>query len=144
MVSGILLRALRRDILRYNEIEIEDAQEEFGWKLVHGDVFRSPYNRMLFSVLIGNGAQLLCMSGMTIGLILRNVDSVVFAALGFLSPSNRGALATTMVVIYVLFGFVAGYVSARIYKMCGGQAWRQNLIMTAMLVPGYASAIASS
>ena len=27
--------------LRYNQIDSgEDAQEEFGWKLVHGDVFR--------------------------------------------------------------------------------------------------------
>jgi hypothetical protein len=28
---------------RYNQIDSgEDAQEEFGWKLVHGDVFRPP------------------------------------------------------------------------------------------------------
>ena len=28
-------------LLRYNQIDSgEDAQEEFGWKLVHGDVFR--------------------------------------------------------------------------------------------------------
>ena len=28
-------------VLRYNQIDSgEDAQEEFGWKLVHGDVFR--------------------------------------------------------------------------------------------------------
>ena len=28
-------------VFRYNQIDSgEDAQEEFGWKLVHGDVFR--------------------------------------------------------------------------------------------------------
>ncbi len=37
----ILLRTLHKDIARYNQIDSgEDAQEEFGWKLVHGDVFR--------------------------------------------------------------------------------------------------------
>lgn len=43
----ILLRTLHKDIARYNQIDSgEDAQEEFGWKLVHGDVFR--YNFMAF------------------------------------------------------------------------------------------------
>ena len=30
-------------VFRYNQIDSgEDAQEEFGWKLVHGDIFRPP------------------------------------------------------------------------------------------------------
>ncbi|CAG8694350.1 1184_t:CDS:2, partial [Acaulospora morrowiae] len=38
MVAMILLRALHKDISRYNQIEAqEDVQEDFGWKLVHGD-----------------------------------------------------------------------------------------------------------
>lgn len=41
-----------------------------------------------------------------------------------------------IIVSYVLFGGFAGYVSARIYKMCGGQAWRQNVLLTSFLVPG--------
>jgi transmembrane 9 superfamily protein 2/4 len=37
MVSIILIRALHKDISRYNAIEPqEDLSEEFGWKLVHG------------------------------------------------------------------------------------------------------------
>lgn len=32
--------------------------EESGWKLVHGDVFRSPQNLVLLSALVGTGAQL--------------------------------------------------------------------------------------
>ena len=67
IVFGILLRALKRDISRYNEIEVEDQQEEFGWKMIHGDVFRSPSNRMILSVLVGNGAQILLMASLTIG-----------------------------------------------------------------------------
>lgn len=133
MVSGILINTLPRDISRYNDIDIEDTHEEFGWKLVHGDVFRSPHNRMLLSVLVGNGAQILLMSAVT---IRKRPLTPVFAALGLLSPSHRGSLATVIIVLYVFFGCIAGYVSARIYKMCGGKAWQQNVIMTAMLVPG--------
>ena len=36
-------------------------QEDFGWKLVHGDVFRPPTHPMLLSVFLGAGAQFMCM-----------------------------------------------------------------------------------
>ncbi|KAM1223925.1 hypothetical protein ACFX2G_043853 [Malus domestica] len=40
MVAMIMLRTLYRDISKYNELETqEEAQEEPGWKLIHGDVF---------------------------------------------------------------------------------------------------------
>jgi len=42
------------DVFSYSQ---EDAQEEFGWKLVHGDVFRAPSKAMLLSVFIGVGTQ---------------------------------------------------------------------------------------
>jgi hypothetical protein len=45
----------------------EDVQEDWGWKLVHGEVFRTPSNPLLLSVLIGNGAQLCAMVGVTLG-----------------------------------------------------------------------------
>jgi transmembrane 9 superfamily protein 2/4 len=43
MVAMVLLRALRTDIAQYNDAAaLEEAKEESGWKLVHGDVFRPP------------------------------------------------------------------------------------------------------
>lgn len=67
MVAMILLRTLHKDIARYNQIDSgEDAQEEFGWKLVHGDVFRPPRKGMLLAVLLGSGTQILCMAGITL------------------------------------------------------------------------------
>jgi transmembrane 9 superfamily protein 2/4 len=39
------------------------------------------------------------------------------AVLGFLSPANRGALLTSILVLYALMGIQAGYISARLYKM---------------------------
>ncbi|RKP06697.1 hypothetical protein THASP1DRAFT_31496 [Thamnocephalis sphaerospora] len=132
MVAMILLRALHKDIARYNvDEEQEDIQEDFGWKLVHGDVFRTPPHAMLLSALVGNGTQLLCMACVTL----------VFAVLGFLSPSNRGALVTMIVTFYMLFGCVAGYVSARLYKMFGGEEWRKSILVTAFLFPGAVFAV---
>ncbi|XP_059082193.1 transmembrane 9 superfamily member 2-like [Tigriopus californicus] len=127
MVAMILLRTLHKDIARYNQIDSgEDAQEEFGWKLVHGDVFRPPRKGMLLSVFLGSGAQILAMSGITL----------IFACLGFLSPANRGSLMTCALVLYVCLGTPAGYVSARIYKSFGGEKWKSNVLLTSMLCPG--------
>ncbi|KAG0175312.1 hypothetical protein DFQ28_001841 [Apophysomyces sp. BC1034] len=127
MVAMIMLRALHKDISRYNAVDAqEDVQEDYGWKLVHGDVFRPPVRSILLSVLVGSGAQLVAMTGLTL----------VFAVLGFLSPSNRGALATVMVIFFMIFSCIAGYVSARIYKMNGGEAWKVNMLLTATVFPG--------
>ncbi|VDN42779.1 unnamed protein product [Gongylonema pulchrum] len=64
----ILLRTLHRDIARYNQLDNEeDAQEEFGWKLVHGDVFRPPRHAMFLSVFVGSGCQVLFMVAITLG-----------------------------------------------------------------------------
>lgn len=56
VVAMIMFKTLRKDISSYNEMQtLEEAQEESGWKLVHGDVFRPPATSpMLLSVLAGN------------------------------------------------------------------------------------------
>ena len=89
-------------------------------------MFRPPNNSNLLCVLLGNGAQVLLMTLVTL----------VFAALGFLSPSSRGSLTTVMLVFYFLFASVAGYTSARLYKMFGEKSWRQNVLLTSFLLPG--------
>lgn len=45
----------------------EDVQEDWGWKLVHGEVFRTPNNPLVLSAFVGNGAQLSAMVGVTLG-----------------------------------------------------------------------------
>ncbi|KAK6914757.1 Nonaspanin (TM9SF) [Dillenia turbinata] len=48
MVAMIMMRTLYRDISNHNQLDTQDeAQEETGWKLVHGDVFRPPMNSSL-------------------------------------------------------------------------------------------------
>ena len=138
-VWAILMRALKRDFARYNRLdafslddfstsaaEEEGVQEDSGWKLVHGDVFRPPKNPLLLSIFLGNGAQLFFMTGITI----------IFALFGFLSPSNRGSLGTAMIMLYTIFGFVGGYISARVYKTFGGEAWKRNIVLTPVMIPG--------
>ncbi len=74
---------------------------------VHGDVFRAPQRPGLLSVYVGTGVQLIGMALVT----------MVFAALGFLSPANRGGLMTAMLLLFVFMGVVGGYASARLYKV---------------------------
>ena len=65
------------------EDEKAEERDESGWKLVHADVFRPPASfPMMFCVLVGTGVQLFLMA----------VITIIFAAVGFLSPANRGSL----------------------------------------------------
>ena len=45
----------------------EEALEESGWKLVHGDVFRPPIYRRLLVALTGAGIQILFSTFIVIG-----------------------------------------------------------------------------
>lgn len=125
-VGMIILRTLRQDLARYNSLLDEDEEEETGWKLVHGDVFRTPVRAGLLSVLVGTGCQL----------IAAVLIMLLFACLGFLSPANRGGLMTALLLLFVCLGVVAGYNATRIYKMFGLTEWKQNTIHTALLFPG--------
>lgn len=154
MVSTILVRTLKKDIARYNRLDqfaledfgetgdADDTADDSGWKLVHGDVFRPPTNPLLLSVMLGNGAQLFAMTALTIGEATRHgheilllTIAIVFALLGFLSPSNRGALGTVIIIFYTLFGFLGGYTSARIYKFFHGESWKLCFFYTPVALP---------
>ncbi|KAL5698971.1 Transmembrane 9 superfamily member 8 [Ranunculus cassubicifolius] len=126
MVAMIMLRTLYRDISKYNQLETqEEAQEETGWKLVHGDVFRPPTHSDYLCVYVGTGVQFF-------GMIL---VTMIFAVLGFLSPSNRGGLMTAMLLLWVFMGLFAGYSSARLYKMFKGAEWKKLTLRTAFMFP---------
>lgn len=126
VLAVIIIRTLRRDIAKYNqEEELEEALEESGWKLVHGDVLRPPHYHMLLSAFVGTGVQLIAMASILI----------VFAMLGMLSPASRGALLTAAVFIYVFMGIVAGYFSGRLYKTLKGMHWKRAALMTSLLYP---------
>eukprot|EP00004_Rigifila_ramosa_P004635 TRINITY_DN15117_c0_g1_i1.p1 TRINITY_DN15117_c0_g1~~TRINITY_DN15117_c0_g1_i1.p1 ORF type:complete len:625 (-),score=159.52 TRINITY_DN15117_c0_g1_i1:31-1905(-) len=127
MIAMIMMRTLHHDLARYNRPEtLEEQQEETGWKLVHGDVFRPPVMPMLLAVSLGSGMQVISMV----------IVTLFFAILGFLSPANRGGLLSVMVLMYVFMGSVAGYTTARAYKMFGFTSWKRMMLMSAMFYPG--------
>ncbi len=59
IVSMILMRTLRKDYARYNEKDIDDMErdlgDEYGWKQVHGDVFRAPPFATFLASFVGSG-----------------------------------------------------------------------------------------
>ena len=127
VVGMIVMRTVHKDISAYNDKQsIEEAQEESGWKLVHGDVFRPPrFSPMILSVMVGTGLQLLAMTCITL----------VCALAGLMSPAHRGTLLTTICMFFVFMGSFAGYYSARIYKLFHGKEWKRNTLMTALFYP---------
>jgi transmembrane 9 superfamily protein 2/4 len=129
-VALVLVRTLRKDIAYYNEqIDLGgDADDEGGWKLMHGDVFRPPKTlAKVLCVAVGTGIQILMVVLLTIGISVS----------GILPPmGKKGQLLTAALTFYVLMGGVAGYWSARLFKLYDLQGWKLNTILTAVGLPG--------
>jgi len=134
IVVIIMIRTLRKDIALYNEIDLgeDDGQEEAGWKLVHGDVFRPPSTSpLLLSVAVGTGAQIGTAGALT----------MLLALLKIINPMDKGAMLTAIIFLYVLSGSVAGFVSSRIYKFCDAKAWKRNTVVTAIAFPSFLTSV---
>lgn len=123
----IMLRIVKNDFTRYMNADEEDlGEEETGWKLVHGDVFRMPAFTNLMCALVGTGAQLFVMSVALLGMAL----------LGLFAPTRRGAIVTACIVLYSVSAGVGGYLSARLYRQLGGDKWVLNILLTSVTFPG--------
>ncbi|KAJ1883584.1 hypothetical protein H4R99_000456 [Coemansia sp. RSA 1722] len=126
IVSVIVMRMLNRDLAVFNEEEFrDDIEETSGWKLLHADVFRAPRYGGLLAPLLGT----------TVQVMYTFIATVALGMLGILSPSYRGGLLTTAIVLFLVLGCVAGYYSAHLYRTWGGGNWFKNSLMTATLVP---------
>lgn len=66
------------------------------------------------------------------------IYTLIFSLFGFLSPQNRGAILTSMILLFVFLGVFSGYYSARFYKMFDGEKWLKNALLTAFIYPGIA------
>ncbi|CAH8368372.1 unnamed protein product [Eruca vesicaria subsp. sativa] len=135
IVLVIFLRTVRRDLTRYEELDKEAQaqmnEELSGWKLVVGDVFRAPSNPSLLCVMVGDGVQILGMA----------VVTILFAALGFMSPASRGTLITGMLFFYMILGIAAGYVAVRLWRTIGcgeHRGWMSVAWKAACFFPGIA------
>nr|XP_010928520.1 transmembrane 9 superfamily member 11 [Elaeis guineensis] len=134
-LAVILLRTVRRDLTRYEELNKEAQaqmnEELSGWKLVVGDVFRAPDNPTLLCAMVGDGLQILGTA----------VVTILFAALGFMSPASRGTLITGMLFFYAVLGTLGGYGAVRLWKTlrCGDHSgWMSVSWRVACFFPGIA------
>jgi len=122
----ILLRVLKNDFSRYMEIDDQAMdEEESGWKLIHGDVFRFPEYPVFFCAAVGTGIQL----------IIASMSLFVLALLGIVSTTKRGSILAAVIVLYCLTSVIGGYWSSRMYRQMGGKLWVRNSFVTALLFP---------
>lgn len=129
LVSMILMRTLRKDYARYSKEDDLDEMErdlgdEYGWKQVHGDVFRPPSSGMLFSALIGTGYQIVTVTFCVIS----------FAILGEIY-TERGSLLSTSIFMYAATAPINGYFSGSLYSRMGGRLWIKQMVLSSFLLP---------
>lgn len=122
------MRVLKNDFSRYAEQDLEeDEEEETGWKLIYGDVFRLPPALPVFCAYVGTGAQLFSLI----------VFLLLLAVMNLFYPGNRGAMYTAAIVLYALTAGTAGFVSAHLYcRLTGPEGrWATTLVLSATLFP---------
>ncbi|KAG8037181.1 hypothetical protein G9C98_004503 [Cotesia typhae] len=129
LVSMILMRTLRKDYARYSkDEEIDDIErdlgDEYGWKQVHGDVFRPASHPILFSALIGAGYQ--------VTVVVLSV--IIFAILGELY-TERGSMLSTAIFMYAATSPVNGYAGGGLYARMGGRVWIKQMLLSAFMLP---------
>ena len=122
----ILMRVLKNDFSRYMELDEETMEEEeSGWKLIHGDVFRFPENSSLFCASVGTGVQLM----------LCTFAVLVLALTGAVSTTRRGSILAGCIVVYCITSFISGYASTNLYLKMNGKAWTRCVLLAATLFP---------
>ncbi|KAI6215882.1 Transmembrane 9 superfamily member [Aphelenchoides besseyi] len=115
----------------YNQIQDEEINDDYGWKQVHGDVFRPPQYPLMFCSMIGTGYHLLSVLFITIGLsILAEFYT------------ERGSLLSATIFVYAICAPVNGFFGGSMYSRVGGQNWIKQMVFGAFLFPGFLAWIA--
>ena len=91
---------------------------------------------MAYNLCVSNILLLLISQILSMALI-----TLLFAILGILSPANRGALATSTVVFFMLMGIVSGHVAMEVYKSFRGKQFQRLAAYTALIFPGCVFAV---
>jgi transmembrane 9 superfamily protein 2/4 len=133
IVAMIMVRTIRRDLQRYEALLVDgDAgakdAEESGWKMVSGDVFRAPPAALSLAVHVGSGVQIMASATVTL----------LFAALGFLSPASRGSLLTAALALYLLMSAAAGFSAVWLWTAAtrSTEGWHRVCWRVACFFPG--------
>mmetsp|Transcript_29073 Transcript_29073/g.56622 ORF Transcript_29073/g.56622 Transcript_29073/m.56622 type:complete len:584 (-) Transcript_29073:286-2037(-) len=129
IVSLILMKVLKSDYTRYSvgddDEEMDRMGDETGWKLIHGDVFSAPKFLELYASLIGTGYQLFILS----------FWAILISVVGSLY-TMRGSYGSMLLVCYAITSFASGYTGGSFYKRYGGKFWKNQMALSAVLLPG--------
>uniref|UniRef100_A0A158P8W4 Transmembrane 9 superfamily member n=1 Tax=Angiostrongylus cantonensis TaxID=6313 RepID=A0A158P8W4_ANGCA len=136
LVWMILVRTLRKDYARYQKEEsIDDLDadlgDEYGWKQVHGDVFRAPSMPLLFASCIGAGYHVFTVA----------VITVILAIIGEFY-TERGSLLSAAIFVYAASSPVNGYAGGSMYARFGGRHWIRQMALGAFLLPSLVCGVA--
>ncbi|KAJ3182269.1 hypothetical protein HDU85_003311 [Gaertneriomyces sp. JEL0708] len=136
IVSIILYRTLRRDLARYDRevglLDLDrDLGDEYGWKQVHGDVFRTPPRLTLLSAYVGIGVQLMALAFV---LILYVIARDLYI--------ERASVLTSGIFLYAVTSFIAGYTAGKFYHKYGGKNWVKTALLTTALLPTAVAVVA--
>ena len=122
----ILMRILKKDFSRYLEVDEEElSEDESGWKMIHGDVFRAPPAVSLLSAMLGAGSQIFA----TVFLLL------ICVLIGVFKATKRGSILTACIILYAICGIVGGLVTGRVFKQLKGKNWVWNVVLAASAFP---------
>ncbi|ORX76157.1 hypothetical protein BCR32DRAFT_224523 [Anaeromyces robustus] len=130
VVITILYKTLRTDTKTNDELETgllefdTDFGDDYGWKLVHGDIFRRPPHCAILSTLLGSGIQLIILAFIVI----------VYTMLRDLYLEQATILSAT-IFIYAITSMIGGYYSGSFFAQYGGRSWIKNMFLTACLFP---------
>nr|XP_042141499.1 transmembrane 9 superfamily member 3 [Peromyscus maniculatus bairdii] len=101
-----------------------DLGDEYGWKQVHGDVFRPSSHPLIFSSLIGSGCQIFAVS--LIVIIVAMIEDLY---------TERGSMLSTAIFVYAATSPVNGYFGGSLYARQGGRRWIKQMFIGAFLIP---------
>eukprot|EP01012_Entosiphon_sulcatum_P006985 TRINITY_DN13440_c0_g1_i1.p1 TRINITY_DN13440_c0_g1~~TRINITY_DN13440_c0_g1_i1.p1 ORF type:complete len:598 (+),score=72.01 TRINITY_DN13440_c0_g1_i1:67-1794(+) len=124
-LAFIVLRILKKDYQKYMQLDEEDEpDDETGWKLLHGDVFRKPVHVTAFCALMGTGSQLL----------LLFVCMLTLAVVGVFYPYGRGTMYAAIILLYAATATLSGAVSGLWYRRLGNQEGKLRITLAASLL----------
>ncbi|TNN21100.1 Transmembrane 9 superfamily member 3 isoform 3 [Schistosoma japonicum] len=129
LVCMILMRTLRRDYARYNKEDgLSDLDrelgDEYGWKQVHGDVFRPPPHSSLLASLVGTGIHVAVVSSIVLLLSLTNK-----------LYTERGSFVSTAIFVFAATSPINGLIGGSLYARMSGKHWIRQFLMSATLLP---------
>jgi len=130
IVITILYKTLKTDSKATDDIELgllefdTDFGDDYGWKLVHGDIFRRPPHCAILSTLLGSGIQLIILAFIII----------IYTMLRDLYL-EQATILSSIIFIYAITSMIGGYYSGSFFAKYGGRSWIKNMFLTSCLFP---------